>query len=186
MKKLIICILLLVGISNLKVVAQRYLPGQKGVQLAGGVVDLRSDSYHVGVAYSVYNKSRNRWVIGTEFLNRNTTYSNEKIPVSQLTAEAGYYLNFLSDRKDIFFLSLGMSALGGYETVNWNNKKLSDGAIIEDKDHFVLGGALTIELEAFLSDRVALLMNIRERCLFGGDTNKFHNQIGFGIKYFFN
>lgn len=183
MKKLII-LLFLIGFYSATVDAQRYLPGQKGVQLTGGMVDFSSESYHAGVAYSVYTKSRNRWTVGAEFLNRNTSYSEYKIPISQFTAEAGYFMNFYSDRKDIFFLSLGISALTGYETVNWNKKHLPDGAVIQDRDHYLIGGALTLELEAFLTDRLALLINIRERGLFGGDTDKFHNQIGIGLKYF--
>ena len=41
-----------------------------------------------------------------------------QIPVEQFTAEGGYYLKFLSDRRKTFFLSLGLSALAGYEVSN--------------------------------------------------------------------
>lgn len=173
------------AISN-DLIAQRYLPGQKGIQITGGIVDVRTDSYNAGMHYSVYTKSRNRWVIGAEFMNRNSRFENENIPVCQFTAETGYYINLFSDKRDIFFFSLGLSALGGYETINWNKKHLTSGAKIEDNDQFVAGGALSFEMEAYLNDRFALLLNIRERCLFGGDTDKFHNQISLGLKYIFN
>lgn len=185
MKKIIVLIILLIGMSDMTY-AQRYLPHQKGVQVSGGLVDFREDSYYGGIHYSVYTKNKNRWVIGAEFLNRNSRFENKNIPVSQFTGEAGYYMHLFSDKKDIFFFSLGISALCGYETINWNKRHLSSGAMIEDTDHFVGGGALSFEMEAFLTDRVALLFNIRERCLLGGDTDKFHNQIGVGIKYIFN
>ena len=61
---------------------------------------------------------------------------------------AYYYMNFLSDRKKTFFLSLGLSALAGYETSNWGDKLLPDGSTLTDKDGFVYGGALTLELES--------------------------------------
>ena len=104
------------------------------------------------------------------------------IPVSQFTGEGGYYVNFLSDRKKTFFLSLGLSALTGYETSNWGDKLLPDGSMLTDKDGFVYGGALTLELESYITDRVVFLINARERCLFGSSVGKFHTQFGIGLK----
>ena len=98
----------------------------------------------------------------------------------------GYYLKFLSDRRKTFFLSLGLSALAGYETSNRSEKLLPDGATLLDKDCFIYGGALTLELEAYLTDRVALLLNARERALFGSDIGKFHSQVSLGLKFIIN
>ena len=36
--------------------------------------------------------------------------------------------------------------------------------------------------DSYVADRIALLANLRERCLWGGDTRKFHTQFGVGIK----
>ena len=110
-------------------------------------------AYHIGAAYSVYTKNANRWVLGGEYLEKLYNYKDIKIPVQQFTAEGGYYLNFLSDRRKTFFLSLGLSALAGYETSNRDKKLLPDGSTLLDKDCFVYGGALTLELEAYLTDR---------------------------------
>lgn len=85
-----------------------------------------------------------------------------------------------------FFLSLGLSALAGYETSSQGDKLLPDGATLLDKDCFIYGGALTLELEAYLTDRVALLLNARERTLFGSDIGKFHSQVSLGIKFIIN
>ena len=71
-------------------------------------------------------------------------------------------MNFLSDRKKTFFLSLGLSALAGYETSNWGDKLLPDGSTLTDKDGFVYGGALTLELESYITDRVVFLINARK------------------------
>ena len=151
--------------------AQRYLPGMKGLQVTAGMADgvhwnSNTDfAYHIGAAYSVYTKNANRWVIGGEYLHKKYEYKDMRIPVEQFTAEGGYYLKFLSDRRKTFFLSLGLSALAGYETSNRGDKLLPDGATLSDKDCFIYGGALTLELEAYLTDRVALLLNARERAL---------------------
>lgn len=85
-----------------------------------------------------------------------------------------------------FFLSLGLSALAGYETSNQGDKLLPDGATLLDKDCFIYGGALTLELETYLTDRVVLLVNARERMLFGSDIGKFHTQVGMGLKFIIN
>lgn len=185
MRIVLIIVLLLTGICNYTS-AQRYLPGQKGIQLTGGLVDIRDDSHYAGIGYSVYDRSQNHWVLNAEFMNKNTDYVIKKIPVSQFTAEAGYFVNLLSGRRDFLFISLGFSAMGGYETINWNKRKLPDGSLIQDNDNFLLGGAVTLEIETYLSDRIALLLHVKERGLWGGDTDRFHNQIGFGIKYIFN
>ena len=172
--------------------AQRYLPGMKGLQVTAGMTDgvhwnAGSDfAYHIGAAYSVYTKNANRWVIGGEYLHKKYDYKDMQIPVEQFTAEGGYYLKFLSDRRKTFFLSLGLSALAGYETSNRSEKLLPDGSTLLDKDCFIHGGALTLELEAYLTDRVALLLNARERALFGSDIGKFHTQVSLGLKFIIN
>ena len=51
---------------------------------------------------------------------------------------------------------------------------------------FIYGGALTLDVEFYVADRIALLANLRERCLWGGDTRKFHTQFGVGIKFIIN
>jgi hypothetical protein len=86
----------------------------------------------------------------------------------------------------MFFLSLGASAMGDYETINWNNKLLPDGATINNSDTFLYGGALTFELETYLSDRFVLILNIRERLLIGSSIGKFNTQTGLGIKFTIN
>ena len=63
---------------------------------------------------------------------------------------------------------------------------LPDGSTLLDKDRFIYGGALTLELETYLTDRVALLLSARERALFGSDIGKFHTQVSLGLKFIIN
>ena len=173
--------------------AQRALPAMRGLEIRGGMADgfytrdSRSETgYWFGLAMSRYAKNADKWVFGAEFLNRYYPYKSERIPVAQFTAEGGFYYNFLSDARKIFFFYVGGSALAGYETVNWGDKTLFDGARLTDKDAFIYGGALTLDVEFYVADRIALLANLRERCLWGGDTRKFHTQWGVGIKFIIN
>lgn len=172
--------------------AQRALPGMRGIQVTGGYADgLKSgDSKHLGYYFgagiSTYAKNANRWLFGGEYLQRYYPYKCRRLPVSVFTAEGGYYKKILSDPSKTFFLSLGGSALVGYETSNWGEKLLFDGATLRDKDAFIYGGAVTLELETYLTDRIILLLNARERCLWGSSTGHFHTQFGIGLKFMLN
>ena len=169
--------------------AQRYLPGMKGLQVTAGMTDgvhwndNTDFSYHIGAAYSVYTKNANRWVIGGEYLHKKYDYKDMQIPVEQFTAEGGYYLKFLSDPTRTVFLSIGGSALAGYETVNWGDRMLFDGSTLLAKDAFVYGGAVSLEIETYLANQVVLLFHVRERCLWGNDSGHFHFQFGVGVKF---
>lgn len=172
--------------------AQRYLPGQKGVQVTGGFVDgfnLKNQdgqAFFGGIALSSYTKNSNRWVFGAEYLQKRHEYKNILIPVSQITAEGGYYYKFLSDPSKTVFFSVGASAMAGYETINWGKELLFDGATITTEDNFLYGGAVSFEIETYLTDKLVLLLNARERILLGSDINKFHTQVGVGIKFIIN
>lgn len=172
--------------------AQRYLPRQKGIQLTGGCVDGfqfkngGGQAFFGGIALSSYTKNGNRWVFGAEYLQKKHAYKDILIPASQITAEGGYYYKFLSDPSKTVFFSIGASAMAGYETINWGKELLFDGATISSKDNFLYGGAVSFEIETYLSDRLVLLVNARERILFGSDISKFHTQVGVGIKVIIN
>lgn len=172
--------------------AQRYLPGQKGLQFTASAVDgfylEKGDkqAFAGSIALATYTKNGNRWVFGAEYLQKSYGYKTELISTSQFTAEGGYYYKFLSDRSKTFFFSVGASAMAGYETVNWGESLLFDGSTITSDDNFLYGGAVTFEIETYLSDRIVLLLNVRERILGGSSINLFHTQIGGGVKFILN
>jgi len=183
---IILASLALIGQAN----AQRCLPKMQGICLTTGMADgfynhtnLNETGYYFGAALSTYTKSSNKWVFGGEYLQKYNPYKDTRIPTTQFTAEGGYYYNFLSDAGKTFFLFFGGSALAGYETVNWGEKTLFDGSRLTNDDAFIYGGAVTLELESYLTDRIVLLLDARERCLWGGSTGHFHTQFGVGIKF---
>jgi hypothetical protein len=61
-----------------------------------------------------------------------------------------------------------------------------DGATINNADAFLYGGALTLEAETYLTVRIVLLVNVRERLLAGFSVGKFNTQAGIGIKFIIN
>jgi hypothetical protein len=127
---------------------------------------------------TTYAKHGNKWVVGAEFMGRYYPYREVRIPVTQFTGEGGYYLNFLSDPTKTVLFSLGASALVGYETSNWGKKLLYDGSKLQDKDSFIYGGAITLEMETYLTDRIVLLLNGRQRVLWGSSAGQFRTQFG--------
>lgn len=174
-----------------KAQAQRYLPGMRGIELRAGTVDgfkqeKNREAFYFGAAISKYTSGGNKWIFGAEYLQKNYDYNETAIPVSAFTAEGGYYYNFLSDGSKTVFTSLGLSALGGYETCNWDDDVLYDGSTLTSEGAFVYGGAATLEIETYLSDRIVLILSARERMLLGSSVGKFHTQVGISLKFMIN
>lgn len=169
---------------------QRALPGMRSVELRAGMADgwyaaqrQNRTGYYFGAATSRYAQRAGRWVFGAEYLCRHYPDRTGRIPVAQFTAEGGYFYKILTDGARIFYFYLGGSALLGYETVNWGEKRLPDGAMIRDSESFLYGGTVTLEAEAYLTDRIVLSLSGRERVLWGSAAGHFHAQFGLGLKF---
>ena len=79
MRKYLFIIMMCAFLSSLagKVSAQRYLPGQTGLELRlGGVDDFGRNVRHlrgnfqIGLALSRYNRNRSRWVFGADYVKK--------------------------------------------------------------------------------------------------------------------
>ncbi len=190
--RIIFAFVLFLAVQN-QAHAQRRLPAQMGIQLNGGTVngfnlDAASDGFgfHAGAVLTNNVKHGNYWKFGVEYLQKQYLYEDMKLPQAQFTGECGFFLNLLSDATKTVYFSLGASFLAGYETINWGEKLLPDGATILNRDAFIYGPALTAETEIYLSDMFSIIANVRERLLFGSTVGKFNTQIGIGIKYIIN
>lgn len=189
MKKFLSLTLALLALAIGQADAQRCLPGMKGVQFTADMADgfyssaNRNDAgFAFGLSVSTYTKGGNQWKFGGEIMQRYYPYRNTRIPLAQYTGEGGYYYNFFSDPTKVLFLNIGGSALMGYEAVNGGKRLLNDGAALQGYESFIYGGAVTLEAEAYLSDKVVLLFRLRERVLWGSAASNFHTQYGLGIK----
>ena len=190
MNKFIIATLAMLSLFGGRAMAQRNLPGMSAVEIKADMADgfytgkSRDCGYSLGVFYSVFKGKQNTWSFGGEYLQTYKPYGEKgRIPVAQFTAEAGYNLHLVSDYSQMFHLYGGLSALGGYETVNWGKHVLSDGSTIHNGDAFIYGGALMLEADFYLSDNIALTANVKERFVWGNSTGHFHTQYGVGIKF---
>jgi hypothetical protein len=191
-KKVCVALCLMAVTAN-QAQAQRRLPGIRALQVTAGTVNgfnmkfsSHDFAYHAGIAFTTYTRSGNHWQVGGEYLEKRHPYKDTYLPQAQFTVDGGYYLSFLSDGTQTVNFSAGLSAVAGYESVNWNKKTLFDGAALRSKDAFLYGGAFSIEIETYLCDRLALLLNVRERLLMGSSIGKFNTQIGIGLKFIIN
>jgi hypothetical protein len=162
----------------------------RGIQVTAGMTDgIYSSSprskagYYFGTAVSLYAKRGNKWLFGAEYMAHHHPYRETRLPVAQFTAEGGYFLKIISDPSKTFVLSLGGSALAGYEAVNWGRETLYDGATLRNRGAFIYGVAVTLEAETWLTDRVVLLVTGRERIVWGNSTGRFHTQFGVGLRF---
>ena len=169
--------------------AQRDLPGQTGIQFTSGGVNhffsWKSGGerhYFTSLAFTHTNRNRTYWLYGLDYQIKEYDYEDESVPKAQFTGELGYFVPVLSDRGRNFCFS----ALGGFETINWGNKLLHDGAAVTNKDCFIYGGGLTAAFETYLTDLVIFLLQVKERALFGTDAGNFHTQIGLGVRLIIN
>ena len=174
-----------------RAMAQRCLPGMSAVEVRADMVNgffngkSRDCGYNVGVFYSIIKGDNvNTWSFGGEYLQTYKPYGEKgRIPIAQFTGEVGYNLHIISDYSQTFHLYGGVSALGGYETVNWGKQILKDGATIGADDAFIYGGALTVAADFYLSDRFILGAHVKERFVFGNDTGHFLTQFGVHVKF---
>ena len=192
MKKImIIFAAMMLSLFGGKAMAQRTLPGMKSVEVKANMVDgfytgsARNCGYSFGVYYSVFKgNNANEWTFGGEYLQTYKPYGEKgRIPVADFTAEVGYNLHLFSNYSQFFHLYGGISALGGYETVNWGKTLLSDGATLHDSDAFIYGGAINVQADFYLSDRIALTANLKERFIFGNSTGHFRFSYGLGVRF---
>ncbi len=191
MKKKMLLTIVVLALSMGQATAQRVLPKSQGIAIGGGLVDGKGDSFCGGMTLETYAKEGSKWVFGGEYLQRNHKYEygeddRQNLPVSQFTAEGGYYRQVLSDASKSLFVYVGASALAGYETVNWSESLLRDGSRLTGRDGFVYGCAATLNVEWYLSDRFVLTGNLRERFLWGNASGLNHTQYGIGVKFIIN
>ena len=164
--------------------AQRCLPKMRGIEMKAGMTG--ADGYWLGAALSSYARGRQQMGVRGGIPADQSSVQERECSRAQFTAEGGFYYNFLSDVKKTVFFYAGASALAGYETVNWGEKTLYDGARLNNGDAFVYGCAATLDMEVYLADFIALTASLRERFLWGGSMGVCHTEYGIGVKFIIN
>ena len=169
--------------------AQRLIPKQNGIEVVGslplikGEKLLAKDNFGVGVSLTRYLKRENYSFVGVEYEQQNMPYRDYGVKLKDALLHLGYMHPILSDNGKNVLLYGGISALGGYEEINEDQKLLPDGATLLDRSHFVYGGAVHSSLEVFLTDRLLFLVKAQGRLLFGSDVHRFRPALSAGLRF---
>ena len=169
--------------------AQRLIPKQKGIEVVGSLPIIKGekffakDNFGLGLSLTRYLKRENYTFMGMDYEQQNMPYRDYGIKLKDALLQVGYMHPILSDNgKNVFFYG-GISALGGYEEINKDQKLLPDGATLLDRSRFVYGGAVYGSVEVFLTDRLLFLVKAQGRLLFGSDVHRFRPALSAGLRF---
>ena len=171
--------------------AQRLIPKQRGIEVVGSVPLIKGeklftgDNFGVGISLPRYLKKENYTFVMAEYEQQNMPYRSYNVNLKDALLQVGYMHQILSDNGKNVFLYGGISALGGYEEINEDQKLLPDGATLLDRSRFVYGGAVHGSVEVFLTDRLLFLVKAQGRLLFGSDVHRFRPAVSAGLRFNF-
>ena len=171
--------------------AQRLIPKQRGIEVVGSVPLIKGeklftgDNFGVGISLPRYLKKENYTFVMAEYEQQNMPYRSYNVKLKDALLQVGYMHPILSDNGKNVLLYGGISALGGYEEINEDQKLLPDGATLLDRSRFVYGGAVHGSLEVFLTDRLLFLVKAQGRLLFGSDVHRFRPAVSAGLRFNF-
>ena len=192
MKKNNIILTLCVAVAmtfSLPSLAQRLIPKQKGMEVVGSVPLIKGekffgkDNFGLGISLTRYLKRENYTFVLAEYEQQNMPYRSYNVKLKDALLQVGYMHPILSDNGKNMFLYAGISALGGYEEINEDQKLLPDGATLLDRSRFVYGGAVHGSVEVFLTDRLLFLVKAQGRLLFGSDVHRFRPALSAGLRF---
>ena len=169
--------------------AQRLIPKQRGIEVVGSVPLIKGeklftgDNFGVGISLPRYLKKENYTFVMAEYEQQNMPYRSYNVKLKDALLQVGYMHPILSDKGKNVLLYGGISALGGYEEINEDQKLLPDGATLLDRPRFVYGGAVHGSVEVFLTNRILFLVKVQGRFLFGTDVHRFRPALSAGFRF---
>ena len=152
MRKSIILLIIVLLVGTIRGYSQRCLPEQSGLEVFGSwgdgypLMKKKNLDYTVGIAYFRYMQNQNKYTVGIEYMEKMFCYKCNTVPLNQFLLSGGYSYNFLNNRVKSIFLNVTGALFAGYESVNWGNRNFCDGAKLLNKNAFVVGGGIGIEV----------------------------------------
>ena len=167
------------------VVAQRMVPGQKGVEVTAGVLSDGNvpKEYFISIAFTIHAKAGNYNLISFEYNHQLFPYKNREIPLEAYFLEGGYSVRLIEIMKGFINVNIMPSLVVGYEQINKGNKELNDGAVIISKDSFLYGGGGTLSVETYFSDKIIFLLKGKVKVVIGSDLEVLRPGVGVGFRF---
>lgn len=164
---------------------------QIGIEIVGSVPLIKSekflvaDNFDMGASLTRYLGRENYTFVMAEYEQQNMPYRSYNVKLKDALLHLCYMHPILSDNGKNVLLNVGISALGGYEEINEDQKLLPDGATLLDRSRFVYGGAVHGSMEVFLTYKVLFLAKAQGRFLFGTDVHRFRPAVSAGLRFNF-
>lgn len=165
--------------------AQRMVQGQKGVEVTAGVLSDGNvpKEYFISIAFTIHAKAGNYNLISFEYNHQLFPYENREIPLEAYFLEGGYSVRLIEIMKGFINVNIMPAVVVGYEQVNKGNEQLEDGAIIISKDSFLYGGASTLSVETYFSDKIIFLLKGKVKVVIGSDLEVLRPGVGLGFRF---
>lgn len=182
MKKYIYITLALFAIAT--TYGQRLVPGQIGIELSAGCLPgyQALDNYYLTAGITRTTKSGNYLFLTAEYSSKAYTYNSRELPLERYLMEAGYSRALFGSLAKRLILYAGLSATGGYETINGGKSHLWDGASLPASGSVVYGAGGRISLEFYLTDWLILLGQARAKLLWNTDYDQLRPAAVLGIR----
>lgn len=167
------------------VAAQRMVPGQKGVEVTTGVLSKANipKEYFISIGFTIHAKAGNYNLISFEYNHQLFPYKNREIPLESYFLEGGYSFRLIEIMKGFINFNIMPSVVVGYEQINKGNEQLEDGALIISKDSFLYGGASTLSVETYFSDKIIFLLKGKVKVVKGSDLEVLRPGVGVGFRF---
>lgn len=165
--------------------AQRMVQGQKGVEVTAGVLSDGNvpKEYFISIAFTIHAKAGNYNLISFEYNHQLFPYEKREIPLEAYFLEGGYSVRLIEIMKGFINVNIMPAVVVGYEQVNKGNEQLEDGAIIISKDSFLYGGASTLSVETYFSDKIIFLLKGKVKVVIGSDLEVLRPGVGLGFRF---
>lgn len=187
MKTYLFTILMLI-VSTISLYAQRLIKGQKGFEASIGLISDKKpmhDFFYIQAGMTINGKNGNYQLWAIEYSHKNHEFESYSVPIETYTADVGYSFVLLGDWAKNISLNLGLTGVVGYEVINKSERTLPNGAVIQNEDRFIYGGALRLSLETYLNDHIVMLVQGRTKAVWGTSVERFRPSAGIGLRYIF-
>ncbi|WP_181369447.1 conjugal transfer protein TraO [Flavobacterium album] len=162
--------------------------GPVGFEIGAGTFDAGSPmkNFSLNAAMVVYGSGGNYQRYGLEYAHRQYHYQDLPVPYESYILEAGYSLQLLGNPARSLALNAGLGAVAGYESYNKGKREFPDGARLHDRDGIPYGVQGTVSFEAWISDRIVLVLQGSCKALWGTSAKQLRPLSVIGIRYNLN
>lgn len=188
MKPFVFLFVLLTAAAARPAAAQRLYKGQQSLSVSAGFVDnyylQRQDNagYYLRLEFGRVDRRRNSWALGIQGSVKYYDYRGVLTPVAQYVGDVGYQIPLLYNYRRNYALSFQLGANAGYEAIDAARRDFPDGARVAARDRFIYGAYVGGNFRVYLSNRVALFADFKERFLANSDIALFHSNLGVGLQ----